>query len=420
MDEQNNGTPNLVENTELPALPATASTTIAEDRTVRGLLDISVELSVPDIFSGDEFTVFVLIKNPFDRPVWVQRVSVSLPDAIRLAAEQGNKIDHSDEQKSWWQFWQTSDATNNSLQAATTQEDTKTEIKKRISDLETQLDSIDEQLSASQEESDDLLSRRRTVRQRLNDAQQELSILNQKSDEQQLQVHVYENAKIDAIQAYVAPRSASQIHVYEEAKIGSIRLSTQQVYTEDATRKVELQSSLPKFTALHPGDTVVFTVKLKPIFRLTFTPAQFRLQFNTLYTFVRITEDVKDHIEPHDQVAYHVNTTAKTISVRAPVSALLIGSVVGAIAGAAVRELIAYQSNGGFGGWIPTLASFAIAMVLGGASVIFTARKSDTQSFVSVEDFWGGALIGFLVGYSGTSFFNQLAGLTESAVATIP
>jgi hypothetical protein len=44
-----------------------------------------------------------------------------------------------------------------------------------------------------------------------------------------------------------------------------------------------------------------------------------------------------------------------------------------------------------------------LAVLLSIVAVIFAVRKSETQSFVSVEDFWWGALIGFLIGYSGTA-----------------
>ena len=58
----------------------------------RGLLDLSVELSTRDIMAGNEFTLFVLIKNPFTRPVWVRRVHVSLPSELRRASKAQVKV----------------------------------------------------------------------------------------------------------------------------------------------------------------------------------------------------------------------------------------------------------------------------------------------------------------------------------------
>jgi hypothetical protein len=43
-------------------------------------------------------------------------------------------------------------------------------------------------------------------------------------------------------------------------------------------------------------------------------------------------------------------------------------------------------------------------------AIIFSARKAEAQSFVTVEDFWGGLLIGFLIGYSGTTIFAKITG----------
>jgi hypothetical protein len=50
-------------------------------------------------------------------------------------------------------------------------------------------------------------------------------------------------------------------------------------------------------------------------------------------------------------------------------------------------------------------------IILSAMAVVFLARKSETQALISVEDFWGGLVIGFLVGYTGVSFFEGLAGL---------
>ena len=65
-------------------------------------------------------------------------------------------------------------------------------------------------------------------------------------------------------------------------------------------------------------------------------------------------------------------------------------------------ELITLSSLASF------LLSVVLAVLLSAIAIIFMARKSDAQPFISVEDFWGGLLIGFLVGYTGTSFFSEI------------
>lgn len=60
----------------------------SQDRLVmeRGLLDLSVTLSTRDLTAGNQFAIFVLVKNPFDKPVWIRQVHVSLPSELRLAS----------------------------------------------------------------------------------------------------------------------------------------------------------------------------------------------------------------------------------------------------------------------------------------------------------------------------------------------
>ena len=57
----------------------------------RGLLDLSVALSTRNITAGKQFAIFVLAKNPFDKPVWVRQVHVSLPSELKLARTQDKK-----------------------------------------------------------------------------------------------------------------------------------------------------------------------------------------------------------------------------------------------------------------------------------------------------------------------------------------
>ena len=41
-------------------------------------------------------------------------------------------------------------------------------------------------------------------------------------------------------------------------------------------------------------------------------------------------------------------------------------------------------------------------------------RKKDVQPFLTVEDFWGGILFGFQVGYSGQQIFKQFLSLPSA------
>ena len=54
-----------------------------------GLLDLSVDLSAPEVYSGTEFTLYLHVKNPFSQPAWIKSVELSLP--AQLSALESNK-----------------------------------------------------------------------------------------------------------------------------------------------------------------------------------------------------------------------------------------------------------------------------------------------------------------------------------------
>ena len=49
----------------------------------------------------------------------------------------------------------------------------------------------------------------------------------------------------------------------------------------------------------------------------------------------------------------------------------------------------------------------------------FCVSKKDVQPFVTIEDFWGGILLGFLVGTSGQVFLGLLKNLSTQGGSAI-
>ena len=148
-----------------------------------------------------------------------------------------------------------------------------------------------------------------------------------------------------------------------------------------------------------------------------FTPSQYRLQFNVNYSF-----HAKELSLPNDQYeqaeeGIFTNTVAYELSIRPSVYSVIIGASLGGLTGSIARLLQITPSEK----WqifsstdiVTSVITVAVAVILSSIAVVFMVRKSDAQSFVSVEDFWGGLLIGFFVGYTGTSFFEQLTGVTN-------
>lgn len=97
---------------------------------------------------------------------------------------------------------------------------------------------------------------------------------------------------------------------------------------------------------------------------------------------------------------------------------MLLGTIVGSILGTLVTSLTNTSADGISNvvtknpELIPYhvlsfLSVTAVNIILGFIIGVTLMRKKDVQPFLTVEDFWGGLLIGFFVGYLGKSFVDN-------------
>jgi hypothetical protein len=54
------------------------------------------------------------------------------------------------------------------------------------------------------------------------------------------------------------------------------------------------------------------------------------------------------------------------------------------------------------------MSIFVIPLIFGLIARLILTRKKDVQPFLTIEDFWGGIVVGVVVGYSGSQFLEQL------------
>jgi len=140
---------------------------------------------------------------------------------------------------------------------------------------------------------------------------------------------------------------------------------------------------------LQPGDSVVHQFVLRTRGWLFFTPLTHAFQIQVNFA----TEGIR-----------HNQTIPFQLNIRATILAMAIGAIGGAIVGAWLKSLTTPVSPSAQ----PIWRAMTVAVLAGFAVVVAFARKSNAQSLVSVEDFWGGALIGFSVGFFGFDQFSSL------------
>jgi hypothetical protein len=143
---------------------------------------------------------------------------------------------------------------------------------------------------------------------------------------------------------------------------------------------------------LQPGNAVVKQFILKARHWLFFTPISYNFHVQ-----VRYAVDGKENVD----------TEPFNLEIRAALRATIIGGVAGGVIGALARSF-------GTRGEPMSIGVLLLSAIFGAVTVVALARKSGAQSIVSIEDFWGGLLVGFLTGYLGENFFSEVVGAGET------
>lgn len=384
----------------------------AADSGQLGLLDLSVDLSVPEVHSGTDFTLYLHIKNPFGSRIWVRSVELSLPTQLKWRPSAKFNEQIADQKRSWWKRRLPSD-TDRQIQ----------QTEQRILNLITERSKLGPGNSRRERRINNDLSEQYGMLQRL-----QLPGASFIETRNNASVHI-ENAETrGGVILKAAPNSS--IH------IGRLNAGS------DTPERVPLQGSLPVGASLEPGCTDVWTIRLGSGWSPFFIPAEYKLQITVIYSATPPRSDktagrshtvttgrpqpaknVEDEADRGSQdrqetaeagsEKFYSNTTSSTVQVKAALWAVIAGGVIGGIIGSAGRSLQDARSfdvlfGDRFGA---SLGALVLAIILSGAGIVFAARKSNAQAFISVEDFWGGLLVGFLIGYSGTAAFSNITGV---------
>jgi hypothetical protein len=97
------------------------------------------------------------------------------------------------------------------------------------------------------------------------------------------------------------------------------------------------------------------------------------------------------------------------LTLRPPLLSNGIGAVIGSLFGTGAKGL---QEQGAALFLSPSIelaASTLLAAILSVIGVVYSSRRTgESQPILTVEDFWGGLIVGFMIGYLGHEFFQRL------------
>jgi hypothetical protein len=304
---------------------------------VRGSLRLHINTSSPQVTAGSDFSIFVVIQNPFDVPITIHQVQTHIP--VELIDINGLRLDLAKREKEY----------------------SSTGFLRNI------FESIKYRLTTNKIHSG-------------------------------IAIAVGTDFDPKAEREFFKMNTSIQT-MGESSQIIGIQFSFPQNPTSEDLDRIfrrisdYKQGLIP--VQLQPGNSIIKQFVLRTRHWIFFTPLTHRFQIQVNYT-----ADGDDHT---DTIAYEQ-------SIRSTMSAMVIGAASGAILGTLLNSLSSNTSNGS--DYI--LRALIVSVIASFAVVVAFARKSTVQPIVSVEDFWGGALIGFMVGYLG---FDQFSGLFGNSQA---
>ncbi len=159
------------------------------------------------------------------------------------------------------------------------------------------------------------------------------------------------------------------------------------------------RSDMYQTVTLQPGDSTVQVFTLRSDQSILFRPASYNLHIEIQYEF---------------EATAHVDVVNYSLSISTSMFSMCSGAVAGAILGTIAQNLISESvvfdpsQSVNWPQLLKVFATIVANIILAIMAVIVFSRKKDVQPILSIEDFWGSILIGFLVGYNGHTFFDKL------------
>jgi len=121
---------------------------------------------------------------------------------------------------------------------------------------------------------------------------------------------------------------------------------------------------------------------------LFFTPSR-----QTLNTQLRYRIDDKERTQ----------VVSSEFEIKPPLFSMVIGSIFGAILGTLAKVLNSAEVLN----WQALSVSMGSSVVMALIATIALSRKTGSQGFITVEDFFGGFIVGVLIGYGGSEYFEK-------------
>jgi hypothetical protein len=97
------------------------------------------------------------------------------------------------------------------------------------------------------------------------------------------------------------------------------------------------------------------------------------------------------------------------LTMRPPLRSNGLGAVLGALLGTSAKVLKDQGATFFQAFSVEYAAALLLAAILSMIAVVYSSRRTgESQPILTVEDFWGGLIVGFMIGYLGHEFFQKI------------
>jgi hypothetical protein len=114
-------------------------------------------------------------------------------------------------------------------------------------------------------------------------------------------------------------------------------------------------------------------------------------------------------------------STSIEVSIFPSLSGMIFGTLIGSTLGTFTRNDFSFSDPftepARF--W-QNMQILFVSLIFGFIAGIVLMRRKDVQSFITIEDLWGGILIGFIVAYSGRDVFERLLNVSPTTNEILP
>jgi len=328
---------------------------------LRGDLHVRVSTSKTTVVAGQEFSVFVVVNNPFEVPIILYSVETQIPVEIVDIVEKQRR------------------------RTALVKEYNSLKLKRQKSSFSSRMIRF-------------VVSGWEMSRKLANEPDNRIAQAVSTSEVNSSKKSIDLSFQIESIQN--SEFIGAQIDKFQTLDINIDSISPQHLDSILWRFEASKRGAIP--IVLQPGNSVVKQFIFRTRSWLFFTPLAHKLQIQVQYGV-----DERDHLY----------TLPFDLTIQAEIKAVMTGAVIGSCIGGIARLLSDIKSNSGVISANAGFLSILLAVILSAITVVSFARKSGVQQIVSVEDFWGGLFLGFLIGFLGQEFALNL--ITPNATGKV-